>query len=165
MRHVRILREHIDARRYRWFDLFRVVVGALLFARGVGYAGLFEDRLFELRGTELFAWGMLAHVVVGAHLVGGVFLMAGLLTRLSAAISGVVVLGALLYAQQTGAGAGDVVLGALLALACGVVFFAGPGPWSFDARLEHHWRNKRAHVHDLDPLPARRTDDVVPLPG
>lgn len=159
---MRILREHIDARRYEWFDVLRIIVGAALFLRGMQYAGTFEERLFELSGTELFAWGALAHVVVGTHLVGGVFLLAGLLTRLSAAIGVLVVLAATVYGQATGASGWDVALGALLTLALAALFVAGPGPWSLDARLQHHWLNKRAHVRDLgrDAMPT--TGQAVP---
>jgi putative oxidoreductase len=153
MRRVHVLREHIDARRYVWFDLLRVVVGALLFAGGMAWAGAFGNRLLaQAHDGTWFSLGMWGHAIVGAHLVAGAFLMIGMLTRPAAALGFFAVVAALF----TVGGPGGVVAGVAMAIACATVFFAGAGPWSTDARLEHHWLAKRAHVHDLDPVPSPR---------
>ena len=147
---MRFLKDHIDARRYELFDVLRVVVGAALFIRGWSYAAMFEDRLMGTPTDALFAWGALGHLIVGAHLVGGVFLIVGLLTRATSAVCLAAVLGAAWFAQASGAGGLDLVVAAGLAIALVALFFAGSGPWSLDARLTHRWLQKREHVRDVD---------------
>jgi putative oxidoreductase len=138
-------KSHLEDRRLVWFDLLRVFLGIALFIRGVYYATNDELLLAEMEGTALFAFGGLAHIIVLAHLAGGLLLALGLLTRVACGVLIPVLIGAVIVEQRTGFFAGGgLELAVFVLVALVLVFLAGPGPLSLDARLEQVWRRKRA---------------------
>ena len=73
-----------DTHHPRWVDMVRIVLGVLIFAKGVSFvmdresvAGLIERTNFQLS-----IWSAV-HYVVFAHLVGGIFIAFGFATRLA----------------------------------------------------------------------------------
>ena len=64
-----------------------------------------------------------------AELVPGILLLIGVLTRISASLLSIVMLGAIFYVKQAGSLTGDrgVELDLILLAACLVVIVAGPG--------------------------------------
>lgn len=80
-------------------DLIRIYLGIALFAKGL-YFLLHHDALGKLmEGSEnlAFAQAAVAHYVIPAHLVGGLLLALGLLTRLAALSQIPILLGAVFY--------------------------------------------------------------------
>lgn len=115
-------------------DLIRVYVGIGLFVRGLLFAYEGVGVVVDLSEFSL-ASAALAHYVTFAHLLGGLMLAVGLLTRLAALIQIPILAGAvflvhleqgLLTAQQS------LEFSALVLLLLVVIFLFGPGKWSAD---------------------------------
>jgi len=80
-------------------DLVRIYLGIGLFVKGLYFLMHQEQlrRLLEGPDNFAFAQGALAHYVIPVHLVGGLLLALGLLTRLAALSQIPILLGAVLY--------------------------------------------------------------------
>src|ERR1043166_2368524 len=80
-------------------DLVRIYLGIALFAKGLYFLSHQEALNKLLEGSEnlAFAQAAAAHYVIPAHLVGGLLLALGLLTRLAALSQIPILLGALFY--------------------------------------------------------------------
>jgi putative oxidoreductase len=127
----------------RWLDGIRVLLGVFLFYKGV----VFIQNIDALKAvidespwlTVMSFW--LAHYIVFAHLLGGVLIVFGLLTRVAVLAQIPILLGAIFFVQtSTGLfnvheGTGLSILVLLL-----LVFFLveGSGPISFDDYMRRH---------------------------
>jgi uncharacterized membrane protein YphA (DoxX/SURF4 family) len=83
-------------------DLIRIYLGVALFFKGL-YFMAHRDYLIQLMndaGSWWFAPAALAHYIVPAHLVGGLMLALGLLTRVAALAQIPVLLGAVFYVHM-----------------------------------------------------------------
>lgn len=136
MSRYRTVVDWINEHRTVALDLVRIYLGVGLFIRGVLFA--YESQgvgvLVDLSEFSL-ASAALAHYVTFAHLVGGLMLAVGLLTRLAALIQIPILAGAvflvhldqgLLTADQS------LEFSALVFFLLVVVFVFGPGEWSAD---------------------------------
>jgi uncharacterized membrane protein YphA (DoxX/SURF4 family) len=140
-------------------DLVRFYLGIGLAIKAF-YFMFHQDYLLhtmDTMGSMWFAPAIVAHYVILAHLVGGVCLMLGLLTRTAAIVQLPVLLGALfkvhlpqmmqsLEARQSAEFAGLVLF--LLVL----ISVYGAGRWSMD-----HWLAKKEFekLFEPDPQPAK----------
>ena len=116
-------------------DLVRMFLGAALLIRGLLFA-LNPETLADLTSDRVVDW--VAYYIMSAHLVGGLFLMIGLFTRIAALIQIPILVGALLVVHiREGLTTPDQSLElASLVLFLLVVFFVfGPGKKSVDYRL------------------------------
>jgi uncharacterized membrane protein YphA (DoxX/SURF4 family) len=127
----------------RWLDGIRVLLGVFLFYKGV----VFIQNIDSLKAvidespwlTVMSFW--LAHYIVFAHLLGGVLIVFGLLTRVAVLAQIPILLGAVFFVHtSTGLfnvheGTGLSILVLLL-----LVFFLveGSGPISFDDYMRRH---------------------------
>jgi putative oxidoreductase len=119
-----------------WLDFFRVALGVILFYKGVSFLrdtdGIASIVSSGFRGWSSFA---LVHYVAFAHLVGGVLIAIGMLTRIAILFQIPIVLGAIVFLNAN-RGVFSIYSELLLSI---VVLFAlilflivGPGPYSFD---------------------------------
>lgn len=127
----------------RWLDGIRVLLGVFLFYKGV----VFIQNIDVLKSvidespwlTVMSFW--LAHYIVFAHLLGGLLIVFGLLTRVAILAQIPILLGAIFFVHtSTGLfnvheGTGLSILVLLL-----LVFFLveGSGPISFDDYMRRH---------------------------
>jgi putative oxidoreductase len=127
----------------RWLDGIRVLLGVFLFYKGV----VFIQNIDVLKSvidespwlTVMSFW--LAHYIVFAHLLGGLLIVFGLLTRVAILAQIPILLGAIFFVQtSTGLfnvheGTGLSILVLLL-----LIFFLveGSGPISFDDYMRRH---------------------------
>lgn len=127
----------------RWLDGIRVLLGVFLFYKGV----VFIQNIDVLKSvidespwlTVMSFW--LAHYIVFAHLLGGLLIIFGLLTRVAILAQIPILLGAIFFVQtSTGLfnvheGTGLSILVLLL-----LIFFLveGSGPISFDDYMRRH---------------------------
>ena len=136
MSRYRTLVDWIQEHRVVALDLVRIYLGIGLFVRGVLFA-------YESRGVEVLvdlsefslASAALAHYVTFAHLLGGLMLAAGLLTRLASLIQIPVLTGAvfLVHLEQGLLSANQSFeFSALVLFLLVVVFVFGPGEWAAD---------------------------------
>ncbi len=64
------------------FDLLRALLGAFLFYKGIDFMADTERILYFFDPVETFGWTMIiVHYITMVHLVGGMLIMIGLLTR------------------------------------------------------------------------------------
>lgn len=134
----------LDVHRDRCFDLLRIYLGVGLFIKGAIYAS--DPSLLEAMtaGDQLRALPAIAlHGVVTAHLVGGLLMAIGLLTRLAALIQVPILAGAIwfvhlhegLFTRSQNLEFTILVLFLLLLVAA-----HGPGKWSVDHAIDKKQR-------------------------
>ena len=80
-------------------DLVRMYLGVGLFVKGLYFLMHREEMQKLLEGADnlVFAQGAVAHYVIPVHLVGGLLLAIGLLTRLAAFVQMPILIGAVFY--------------------------------------------------------------------
>lgn len=136
MSRYRTVVDWISEHRAVALDLVRIYLGVGLFVRGVLFASQSQGvgSLVDLSQFS-FASAALAHYVTFAHLLGGLLLAAGLLTRLTALIQIPILAGAVFLVHlEQGLLSADQSLefSALVFFLLVVVFVFGPGEWSAD---------------------------------
>ena len=117
-------------------DVVRIYLGIGLFVRGILFLATPEGMgaLVDLSNFSVASAGLAAYVTV-AHLVGGLLLAAGLLTRIAAAVQIPILVGAVILVHlQDGLLSANQSLefSALVLFLLVVVFVFGSGRWSAD---------------------------------
>ena len=89
------IQSHVDI----VIDLVRMYLGVGLFVKGLYFLMHKEQMqtLLESADNVAFAQGAAAHYVIPVHLVGGLLLAIGLLTRLAALVQMPILIGAVFY--------------------------------------------------------------------
>lgn len=131
----------------RWIDLLRIILGVILFAKGVFFISNSES-IVEMLKNGRFEWisFALAHYVAFAHLVGGVMITIGLFTRFAVAFQIPVLLGAVIFVNsKLGFFSGNTELLFSIVILFMLVFFFiyGSGPASADQALENERREEK----------------------
>ena len=132
----------------RWLDGIRVLLGVFLFYKGV----VFIQNIDVLKSvidqspflTVMSFW--LAHYIVFAHLLGGLLIVFGLLTRVAILAQIPILLGAILFVHTsmavnaTGIFNVHAETGLSILVLLLLVFFLveGSGPMSFDDYMRRH---------------------------
>jgi putative oxidoreductase len=84
MNSVKILNKWANAHTYFSVDLVRMALGVFLFSKGVTFITNFQYLADLLSPIDKFGGGMiLLHYVASAHILGGILIFFGLLTRWS----------------------------------------------------------------------------------
>jgi uncharacterized membrane protein YphA (DoxX/SURF4 family) len=121
-------------------DLIRVYLGVALFFKGI-YFMANRDQLLQIMeeaGSWSIAPAALAHYIVPAHLVGGVLLAIGLLTRFAAAAQIPILVAAVFYVHlpkltlMSAEPRQNLELSALVLFLTCLVFVHGSGRFSVD---------------------------------
>lgn len=89
-----------DAHHPKWLDVVRIVLGIFLFLKGLEFINnmnSFADLMSKSEFLASISAGIIAHIIVFAHLVGGLLIAFGLLTRFACLIQIPVVLGAVIF--------------------------------------------------------------------
>ena len=125
-----------DRHHPKWMDIVRIALGGFLFYKAVDFLYSMSD-LVNLMSSQTsfgsFVYVLAGHYVVFAHLLGGIFLIFGVLTRFACLIQIPVMLGALFFVRSnedmlrpySQIGITLLVLGLLI-----YFLIAGNGPWS-----------------------------------
>jgi len=136
-------------------DMVRIYLGVALFFKGIFFMS-HRDYLLQLMndaGSWWFAPAALAHYIVPAHLVGGLMLALGLLTRIGALVQFPILVGAIVHLHLPKLAMLDVEarqgfeLSALVLFLTFIVFLHGSGRFSLDHAIE------KGQHHDSPPLP------------
>ncbi|PWT95348.1 MAG: DoxX family protein [Bacteroidetes bacterium] len=133
-----------DNHHSKWLDIIRIALGLVLFLKGVEFINNM-DNLVNLMTQSAFlgsiSLGILAHYIVFAHIVGGLLIAFGLLTRVACLAQIPILLGAVLFvhSNQGILKPYDGLWFAILVLALLLFFFVdGSGPISVDAWMKKH---------------------------
>lgn len=146
-------------------DLVRIYLGIGLFVRGILFISEAQgiETLVDLSEFSVASAGIV-HYVSFVHLLGGLMLAAGLLTRLAALLQIPILVGAVFLVHlQEGllSPSQSLEFSALVLFLLVVVFVFGPGPWSADRYVferepefqdqepEMWWRDEEFDTRDV----------------
>jgi len=133
-----------DVHRPKWLDVIRVALGLLIFFKGIALISnntasqelILHNNVFGFSGMMA---SLIIHIIAFAHLVGGLFIAMGLLTRFSVVIQMPILLGAIFFVNLA---KGFTVLNSELWLSI-IVFLllvlfwiVGSGPHSVDHTMK-----------------------------
>jgi len=160
----------ISENRAASLDVIRAYLGIGLFVRGILFITESQgiETLVDL-STFSIASAIVTSYVTFVHLLGGLMLAVGLLTRLAALLQIPVLAGAVFLVHlQDGLLASDQSLefAALVLFLLGVVFVFGPGPWAADRYVFE----REPSLRDAEPEKWWRDDDfdsreALPIDG
>lgn len=131
----------------KWLVILRVVLGLLLFIKGVGFIQnnvLLSDVVSQTEFIKKATW--LTTIIPWLHLLGGSFILAGLFTRLSCLVQIPIVFGAVLFVnvkQGLFAGGSDLPFSIIILMLLVFFFVEGGGPLSLDNFLRKSTSTKQ----------------------
>ncbi|MES2811026.1 MAG: DoxX family protein [Bacteroidota bacterium] len=133
METVKSLNKWANAHTYYSLDILRIIVGIFLFWKGVSFITNTEYYNQLVEPIKNLGGGMLiVHYVMAAHMVGGVMIVFGLLTRWSIMAQIPILLGAFLVNFIGEMHVGNLILSFLLLAICVFFLFYGSGKHSAD---------------------------------
>lgn len=95
-----------DVHQTKWLDLLRVILGIIIFGKGVSFISdtttlqnlITENNIFGFSGVLI---SVAIHIVAFAHLVGGILIALGLVTRFAVVIQIPILLFAVFFVNLT----------------------------------------------------------------
>jgi uncharacterized membrane protein YphA (DoxX/SURF4 family) len=132
-----------DRHHPKWLDLLRIILGFIILAKGYYYISNTEALQQMIANSRVGQISfLLAHYVAFAHLIGGVLIIVGLVTRVAILFQLPILFGAVLFINaKTGFFSADSSeLWFTLLILFLLVFFLveGSGPWSLDNYMKQH---------------------------
>ena len=126
-----------NAHSYYWIDLIRIALGVFLIVKGVDFMSNLEQLRVVMKPFESWpgSWAIM-HYVVGAHFVGGIFIIFGLLTRWAVALQIPILIGAVLTNILGEMVPMQLLVALIILAACVFFFFYGSGKHSADYYLK-----------------------------
>src|SRR5688500_454376 len=122
----------------RWMDIVRIVLGIFLISKGIEFLqnmSMLMNLMTNSLSFNAFLLIMLSHYIVFAHLLGGVLITLGLLTRFACLIQLPILIGAVLFVNYS-AGVlnpfSELLVSIIVLLLLIYFLIAGNGRWSFD---------------------------------
>jgi len=132
-----------DAHHPKWIDFVRIGLGMFLFFKGVAFLAD-ENTLTNILedADAAFATIAVAHYVVPVHLLGGIFIAFGLITRISVILQIPLLLGAVVINAERGflAVGNNLEFGQSLVVLLLLLVFTvyGSGKISLDDYMDRH---------------------------
>ena len=140
-----------DSHHPKWLDVVRIVLGIFLFLKGLEFINNMDQFALLMSKSQFLASisvGIIAHIIVFAHLVGGLLIAFGLLTRFACLIQIPVILGAIIFINSAeGLLKPHAELWFSIIVLLLLVFFLieGSGPISIDEVLKKNPEKKQWH--------------------
>ena len=134
-----------DVHHAKWLDVIRIILGVVILLKGISFVSdtdalkaLFvQNSVYSFSGLLAMA---LTHIVAFAHLVGGVLIILGLLTRFAVVIQIPILLGAVFFVNISKGFSpmnSELWLSVLMLFLLILFWVVGSGPYSVD-----HWMKK-----------------------
>lgn len=140
-----------DAHRTKWLDILRIALGLLIFFKGIALIsnnGASQDLL--LQNNSFGFSGMMAslaiHIAAFVHLVGGILIIIGLLTRFACVIQIPILLGAIFFVNISRGFSmlnSELWLSVMVLLLLVLFWIVGSGPLSADQNLKNRDLKRR----------------------
>ena len=126
-----------DRHHPKWADILRFALGIFLCYKGIEFLENMSTMISRMSGflpSSYFALSLLGHYIVFAHLVGGLMLAFGLLTRAACILQIPILLGAIIFINQEEMFRPFQQMAITIVVLAGLIYFliAGNGPWSVD---------------------------------
>lgn len=126
----------------KWLDIIRIVLGILILSKGISFVSdtealrqlFIQKSVYDFSGLMLMA---LTHIVAFAHLVGGVLIIIGLVTRFAVVTQIPILLGAVFFVNISGGFSplnSELWLSLVVLMLLILFWVVGSGPYSVD-----HW--------------------------
>ena len=138
-----------DKHHPKWADIIRIALGLFLCYKGVDFLLNMSDLIGLMTNREnfdSFAYTLAGHFAVFAHIIGGLLLAIGFLTRFACLINIPVLLGAIIFLRTNKEMLrpySELFLSILVLLLLCYFLIAGNGPWAFKMPEEEKKRNQR----------------------
>jgi putative oxidoreductase len=135
-----------DAHHPKYMDVVRIVLGVFLCYRGVEFLrnmGILEGLLANRLSFGSFAILMWGHYIVFAHIVGGLLLIMGVLTRFACLIQIPILLGAVFlvnFSEGMFRPYAEIILSIVVLLLLCYFLVAGNGPWAIHLPTDEEQR-------------------------
>ncbi|WP_276502470.1 DoxX family protein [Terrimonas pollutisoli] len=120
----------------RWMDIIRIALGIFLVYKGIDFLYNMSD-LVSLMSIKTsfgsFAYILIGHIIVFAHILGGIFLVLGVLTRFACLIQIPILLGAVFLINMPGDAMkpySELLISIIVLLLLIYFLIAGNGPLS-----------------------------------
>lgn len=133
-----------DLHHAKWLDAVRVVLGLIILSKGIEFAAQVGSQQGLLFPKNSFGFSGLAsmviiHIVALAHLVGGVMITMGLITRLAVVIQIPILVGAILFVNLTQGFTffnSELWLSVIVLMLLVLFWVVGSGPYSADHYIQ-----------------------------
>jgi putative oxidoreductase len=125
-----------DRHHPKWMDIIRIALGVLLCYKGIDFLGHMSDLvsvMYTQTSTAPFFYLLAGHYAAAAHILGGIFLTLGVMTRIACIIQIPVLLGAIFFIstnQEMLRPYSELALTVIILLLLIYFLIAGNGPWS-----------------------------------
>ena len=132
-----------DLHHAKWLDVIRVILGLLILSKGIEFASQVgaQQEVFPANsfGFSALASTVIIHIVALAHLVGGLLIAIGLLTRLAVVIQMPILLGAIFLVNLTKNFTffnSELWLSIIVFMLLVLFWIVGSGPYSVDNMIK-----------------------------
>ncbi len=133
MASIRTLNKWANAHTYYALDILRIALGVFLFIKGIGFISQTQTLVELITPLQGFAGVMITvHYVASAHLVGGILIAFGLLTRWAIAVQLPILIGAILINFVGEMNIGNLILATVVMFISLFFIFYGSGKHSAD---------------------------------
>jgi uncharacterized membrane protein YphA (DoxX/SURF4 family) len=130
---IKTLNKWANAHTYYPLDILRIALGVFLFMKGVHFVSNSELLVELIKPLNTYAGSMImAHYVAAAHLVGGILIAFGLLTRWAIIVQIPILLGAIIVNFMGEFNTTNFLLATITFLVCVFFAFYGSGKHSVD---------------------------------
>ncbi len=134
---IKSLNKWANAHTYYPLDLLRIALGVFLFLKGIKFISNSQILVDLLKPIQNLAGGMIViHYVAPAHLIGGILIAFGLLTRWSVAAQLPLLIGAIIINFVGEMNVANLVIASVVFLLCAFFLFYGSGKHSVDYYLK-----------------------------
>lgn len=133
MENVKSLNKWANAHTYLPVDLVRIALGVFLFMKGVSFVTNIQYLHDLISPIDQFGGGMfLLHYIAPAHMIGGIMIVFGLLTRWAIAAQLPILFGAVLVNFMGQMHSQSLILALVVLIVCVFFLFYGSGKHSAD---------------------------------
>ena len=133
MENVKSLNKWANSHTYLPVDLIRIVLGVFLFMKGVSFVTNAQYLHDLISPIDQYGGGMfLLHYIAPAHMIGGIMIVFGLLTRWAIASQLPILFGAVLVNFMGRMHSESLILAIVVLLLCIFFLFYGGGKHSAD---------------------------------
>ncbi|HEY1023839.1 MAG TPA: DoxX family protein [Sphingobacteriaceae bacterium] len=135
-----------DVHHAKWLDIVRIVLGIIILSKGISFISDTEAQQdWLIQNSQYQFSGMMAmaviHIVAFAHLVGGLLIIMGLVTRFACVVQIPILLGAIFFVNLTRGFSplnSELWLSIIVLMLLILFWIVGSGPYSVDHWMKHH---------------------------
>lgn len=130
---VKTLNKWANRHTYLPIDLLRIALGIFLFIKGLNFMGDSQILIDLIKPFQNLAGSVIAiHYVAPAHLIGGLLIAFGLLTRWAIIAQLPIIIGAVIINFSGETGSSDLILSLVVLVLCIFFLLYGSGKRSAD---------------------------------